>query len=170
MRATGLPDRTVGPSPQPQPGTAQPSRATASDPAARTRIFSSRGHVRLPRCLPPHALLPTAPCAMLRFCPAHSALHTHIWRSKGGARCSVAAVKTRRRRARTLRRCCGLFRLRFVSSLFPLAIFWSFVVFGKTDRDVVTGETNFSRQGGDRQTNFSRLGGDGRSDGRAVPG
>ena len=45
MRATGLPDRTVGPSPQPQPGTAQPSRATASDPAARTRTFSSRGHV-----------------------------------------------------------------------------------------------------------------------------
>ena len=31
--------------PQPQPGTAQPSRATASGPAARTRIFSSRGHV-----------------------------------------------------------------------------------------------------------------------------
>ena len=105
----------------------------------------------MPRGLPLHAPLPTASCAMLGFCPAHSAPHTHIWRSKGGARCSVAAVKTRRRRARTLRRCCGLFRLRFVSSLFPLAIFWSFVVFGKTDRDVVTGETNFSRQGGDRR-------------------
>ena len=60
------------------------------------------------RTLLPHSavcLLPHAP--LLRFCPAHSAPHTHIWRSEGGACCSVAAVKTRRRRARTLGRVRG---------------------------------------------------------------
>ena len=38
MRATGLPDRTVGPCPQPQPGTAQPSRGTPQRPVPHSAL------------------------------------------------------------------------------------------------------------------------------------
>ena len=59
-------------------------------------------------CLPPHAPLPTTPCPAVYYpMPRWLPPHTPMWRSEGGACCSVAAVKTRRRRARTLGRVRG---------------------------------------------------------------
>ena len=62
----------------------------------------------MPRCLPPHAPLSTTPCPAA-YCPMPRWLppHTPILGARRGVLVAVAAVKTRRRLARTLGRVRG---------------------------------------------------------------
>ena len=61
----------------------------------------------VPRCLPPHSSLPTAPCPTGEIFPRWLPPHTPISGARRRVLVAVAAVKTRRRLARTLGRVRG---------------------------------------------------------------